>query len=59
MTIIGAAANVIVSENAVKFTYHSLDGREGFPGNVDVEVTYTFTDEDELVLEYKAVSDLR
>ena len=47
----------IVGNNAVKFTYHSPDGREGFPGNVDVQVTYTFTDNDELVLDYKAVSD--
>ncbi len=46
-----------ISDNAVKFTYHSPDGKEGFPGNVDVQVIYTFNDNDELVLEYSAVSD--
>ena len=45
----------IIGDNAVKFTYHSPDGREGFPGNVDVQVTYTFNDNDELILDYKAV----
>lgn len=46
-----------VSDNAVSFTYHSPDGREGFPGNVDVTVTYTLNDENELRLDYHAVSD--
>ncbi len=46
-----------IGDNAVKFTYHSPDGKEGFPGNVDVQVIYTFNDNDELVLEYSAVSD--
>ena len=47
----------IVNDNAVKFTYHSPDGKEGFPGNVDVEVIYTFNDDNELILDYSAVSD--
>lgn len=46
-----------LNDNSVKFTYHSPDGKEGFPGNVDVQVIYTFNDNDELVLEYSAVSD--
>lgn len=46
-----------ISDCAVKFTYHSPDGKEGFPGNVDVSVTYTFGDDDKLVIDYKAVSD--
>lgn len=45
------------SENSVTFTYHSPDGREGFPGNVDVQVTYTLNDENELIIDYRAVSD--
>ncbi len=47
----------ITGENSVKFTYNSPDGKEGFPGNVKVEVIYTFNDNDELSLEYSAVSD--
>lgn len=46
-----------LSENAVKFTYTSPDGKEGFPGNVSVSVVYTFDDENNLSLDYKAVSD--
>lgn len=47
----------IVGADSVKFSYSSPDGREGFPGNVDIEVIYTFNDKNELILEYKAVSD--
>lgn len=46
-----------LGENAVTFTYTSPDGAEGFPGNVDVSVTYTLTENNELQLEYRAVSD--
>ncbi len=47
----------ILGDNAVKFTYFSADGNEGFPGNVEVSVTYTLSDDDELELLYTAVSD--
>ncbi len=46
-----------LSENAVEFTYFSPDGYNGFPGNVNVKVVYTFTDNDELSIEYQAISD--
>jgi aldose 1-epimerase len=46
-----------ISEKAVKFTYHSPDGAEGFPGNVDISVVYTFGDDDRLVIDYSAISD--
>lgn len=45
------------SDNSVIFTYHSPDGKEGFPGNVDVKVTYTLTEDNDLKLDYCAVSD--
>lgn len=35
----------------------SPDGEEGYPGNLNVEVSYRFTDDSELIIEYKAVSD--
>ncbi len=47
----------ILSENSVKFTYSSPDGLNGFPGNIITSVIYTLTDNNELKLEYYAVSD--
>jgi aldose 1-epimerase len=41
----------------VVFTYTSPDGEEGFPGNLDIQVTYTLTDENELRIEYEATTD--
>jgi aldose 1-epimerase len=38
-------------------TYLSKDGEEGYPGNLRVMVKFSFTDDDELVLEYDAESD--
>jgi aldose 1-epimerase len=43
--------------SAVKFTYTSKDGEEGYPGNLKVVVLMTLTDEDELRIDYGAVSD--
>jgi len=42
---------------AVRFKYHSPDMEMGFPGNVDAEVTYTWNDNNEIVMDYKAVTD--
>ena len=46
-----------ISESSVEFTYTSPDGAEGFPGNVEVSVIYTFDNDNNLSVEYTAVSD--
>ena len=42
---------------AVKFTYESSDMEEGFPGRVNAEVVYTWTDKNEIVMDYKCTTD--
>ncbi len=42
---------------SVKFTYHSPDMEEGYPGNMDVEVLYTWTDNNEIIIDYKCTTD--
>ncbi|MFA5293044.1 MAG: aldose epimerase family protein [Phycisphaerae bacterium] len=41
----------------VIFKYLSPDGEQGYPGNLDVTVTYTLTDDNELKISYQAVTD--
>lgn len=43
-------------ENGVKLSYLSKDGEEGYPGNLKVEVKYTFLN-GEFSVDYHAVSD--
>jgi aldose 1-epimerase len=42
---------------AVTFRYTSPDGEEGYPGTLQVRVTYTLTPRDELVVDYEATAD--
>jgi len=42
---------------AVKLTYRSKDGEEGFPGELDVSVTYRLTNANELSIQYEAKTD--
>ena len=44
---------------AVKFTYNKPDMEEGFPGNVVAEVVYTWTDANEIIMDYKVTTDRR
>jgi len=52
-------AEQIIEENnpGIKLHYLSKDGEEGYPGNLDVTVKYTFSDNHELRIEYKVTTD--
>lgn len=41
----------------VVLSYLSADGEEGFPGNLQMTVTFTLTDENELILDYNGKTD--
>lgn len=43
--------------NSIALTYLSKDGEQDFPGNMETKVTYTLTDDNELIIHYEAVSD--
>jgi aldose 1-epimerase len=45
------------AKNAVAFSRTSPDGEEGYPGNLRVQVTYTLTDKNELIVDYRATTD--
>lgn len=43
--------------SAVRFSYRSVDGEEGYPGNLDVTVSYILNRRGELAVEYRASTD--
>lgn len=51
--------NAYADEDAdtLEFSRLSPDGEQGWPGNLDVSVAFTLTDDNELVIEYFAASD--
>jgi aldose 1-epimerase len=42
---------------SLELAYLSRDGEEGYPGNLSVAVRYTLTDQDELRIDYMAMTD--
>jgi aldose 1-epimerase len=54
-------AKTITNEEyvGVHFFYRSPDGEEGFPGNVEMNVTYLLSNENELTIRYEGTTDQR
>lgn len=50
--IAGSAAG-----SKLSLSYFSPDGEEGYPGNVNVRVAYSLTDQNEFVVDYEASTD--
>lgn len=46
-----------ISQQELELNYFSVDGDEGYPGNLEVTVLYTLTDDNALKIEYKATTD--
>ena len=44
-------------QNVVRFSLFSADGDQGFPGNLNVAVTYRLTDDNAVEIEFEALSD--
>src|SRR4029453_1326743 len=52
-------AEPLEGRNGVVFSRRSADGEEGYPGNLDVRITYELTDPNELVFDYHATREKR
>ena len=55
-------ANPFLTENgedAIELSYLSVDGEEGFPGNLLVKVTYTLTNDNQIKIVYWARTDAK
>jgi aldose 1-epimerase len=47
----------LIPQESYLLSYVSKDGEEGFPGNLEIEVTYTITKGREFIINYKATTD--
>ena len=44
----------VLDNHSVLFSYSSNEGDEGYPANVDIDITYSLTDDNEIIIEYFA-----
>ncbi|MFA9390301.1 MAG: aldose epimerase family protein [Prolixibacteraceae bacterium] len=47
----------LVDQNKILFTYTSSDGEAGYPGNLEISMTYELTSENAIRIEYTATTD--
>nr|WP_144922114.1 aldose epimerase family protein [Paenibacillus bovis] len=45
------------NEASIEFSYLSVDGEEGYPGNLQLKVTYTLNNDNEFTIQYDGISD--
>ena len=43
--------------DGVEMSYKAKDGEEGYPGNLDIKITYQLTNSNEIVVDYLATTD--
>ncbi|MCD4831384.1 MAG: galactose mutarotase [Anaerohalosphaeraceae bacterium] len=56
--VIWNANKINPADSAIlELTYTSPDGDQGYPGNLACTVTYTLTNDDEIIIDYKATTD--
>ncbi len=46
-----------INEHSLALQYVSMDGEEGFPGTLTMSVMYTFTNDNELIIDYEGTTD--
>lgn len=46
-----------MTDNSITFSLHSPDGDQGYPGALDIDVTYTLTDDNAVKIDYYGVPD--
>lgn len=48
----------LLNSNSISFTYFSNEGEEGYPANINIEIVYTLTDDNEILINYFADTDI-
>ena len=57
MTGVQTCALPILNEREIELSYLSVDGEQGFPGNLACKVKYTLTDDNAIRIDYTAETD--